>query len=146
LEEPAGASLSARMTASAATNLMITRKRALRGLSACLYSCNVVNIYGGKSGEGGQQNQSREVGNHFPAKVVRTLSAHLVSREVKQPANVLIAASIVLPITTACQCPRSKVQNLRIVVLTGFHPTTSANKRSNARITIPSETRPSRGP
>jgi hypothetical protein len=97
------------MTASAATNLMITREPAFQGLSATLYSCNVVNIYSRKSGEGGQQNQSRKISGHFFTKVVRTLSAHLVSREVKQPANVLIAASIVLPIMTACQCPRPKV-------------------------------------
>jgi hypothetical protein len=77
------ASPSARMTASAATNLMITREPAFQGLSATLYSCNVVNIYSRKSGEGGQQNQSRKISDHFFAKVVRTLSAHLVSREVK---------------------------------------------------------------
>jgi hypothetical protein len=53
---PAGASPSVRMTASAATNLMITREPAFRMLSASLYSCNVVNIYGGKSDEGSQQN------------------------------------------------------------------------------------------
>jgi hypothetical protein len=50
------ASPSARMTASAATNLMITREPAFRGRSTSLYSCNVVNIYGGKRGEGSQQN------------------------------------------------------------------------------------------
>jgi hypothetical protein len=92
------------------------------------------------------ENHGRKVGDHFLAKVVRTLSAHLVSREVEQPTNVLIAASVVLAITAACQCPRPKVQNLRIVLLIGFHPTISADKNSNARITIPSETRPSRGP
>jgi hypothetical protein len=54
--KPAGASPSVRMTASAATNLMITREPAFRVLSASLYSCNVVNIYGGKSDEGSQQN------------------------------------------------------------------------------------------
>ena len=54
--KPAGASPSVRMTASAATNLMITREPAFRVPSASLYSCNVVNIYGGKSDEGSQQN------------------------------------------------------------------------------------------
>jgi hypothetical protein len=54
--KPAGASPSVRMTASAAINLMITREPAFRALSASLYSCNVVNIYGGKSDEGSQQN------------------------------------------------------------------------------------------
>lgn len=37
-------------------NLMITREPAFRGLSASLYSCDVVNICGGKSGKGSQQN------------------------------------------------------------------------------------------
>jgi hypothetical protein len=54
--KPAGASPSVRMTASAATNLMITREPAFRVLSASLYSCNVVKIYDGKSDEGSQQN------------------------------------------------------------------------------------------
>jgi hypothetical protein len=54
--KPASASPSARMIASAATNLIITREPAFQGLSASLYSSNVVNIYGGKSGEGDQQN------------------------------------------------------------------------------------------
>jgi hypothetical protein len=115
-------------------------------LSASLYSCNVVNIYGGESDEGRQQNEGRKVGDHFLAKVVRTLSSHLVSREVKQLTNVPIAASVALSITAACQYPRPKAQNLRIVLLIGFHPTISADKSSNARIRIPSETRPSRGP
>ena len=52
----AGASPSARMIAFAATNQIITREPAFRGLSASLHSRNVVNIYGGKSGEGSQQN------------------------------------------------------------------------------------------
>jgi hypothetical protein len=54
--KPAGASPSVRMTASAVTNLMITREPAFRGLSACRYSCKVVHINGGKTDEGSQQN------------------------------------------------------------------------------------------
>ena len=44
--------------------------------------------------------------------------------------------SVVLAITAACQCPPPKVQNFRIVLLIGFHPTILADK-SNARLTIP---------
>ena len=78
------------------------------------------------------------------------LLEHFVSREVKQPTNVLIRASIVLAITAPYQCPRTEVQNLRTILLIGFHPRIPAGLGSNmsgkARITTPSETRPSRGP